>query len=288
MRRTHRSNRRREGRGRRFALALACIALLLAAWPSPTRAKTDTPEVGIDEKLGETIPLDLSFFDEAGKAVTLRSLLSRPTVLTLVYFRCPGICSPLMHEVADTVEELDLVAGIDYDLVTVSFDDRETSELASTAKRNLLGGMKKKIPPESWRFLTGSPESIAALTEGVGFRYKRDRDDFVHAATVIFLSKDGKIVRYLGGLKLLPADMKMAILDAAEGTPRTLMQRIQRLCYAYDPAGKTYVFKVNRIILAVTLAGAAIFVLYLLLARRKSAAPSVPPAAREATAERPS
>jgi protein SCO1/2 len=191
-----------------------------------------------------------------------------------------------MHEVASNVDKIDLVPGVDYDLVTVSFDDRETPELARTAKKNLLDEMETKVPPDSWRFLTGEADDIARLADAVGFRFKRDKQDFVHAATVIFLTKDGKIVRYLGGLKLLPADLELAILDAARGTPRTLMQRIQQLCYAFDPAGKTYVLQVNRIILAVSLGGLGIFLAFLLLFRRKRPEAETPGEVGEPTTER--
>jgi len=234
----------------------------------PMRSYASDASPGIEQKLGESVPLDLTFRDELGETVSLRQCIERPMVLTLVYLRCPSICSPLMHEVAAMVDKMDLEAGIDFDLLTVSFDINDTPELASKAKKNLLAGMQRKIPPESWRFLTGDAPNINALTDAVGFRYKRENQDFVHAGTVVFLTKDGKIVRYLEGLKLLPADMKMAVIDAADGRPRSLMQKFQRLCYAYDPEGKTYVFKVNRIVLAVTLFLVALFLGYLLLKKK--------------------
>jgi protein SCO1/2 len=250
-------------------LCAAALALVLAALPGGTAAAQEgyagDETVGVDEKLGETIPLDLTFNDEAGNAVRLGEVITKPTVLTLVYFRCPSICSPLMHEVAATVDKLDLTPGIDYDLLTVSFDAREGPELARNAKNNLLDEMETKVPPDSWRFLTGTAEHIAKLTKSVGFRFKKEKEDFMHAATVIFLSKEGKIVRYLGGLKLLPADMKMAIIDAAEGHPRSIMQKIQRLCFSFDPEGRTYVLQVNRIVLFGTLFLLGIFLVYLLV-----------------------
>jgi protein SCO1/2 len=250
-------------------LALALLTPATRGQDEQKREYANDETVGIEEKLGEFVPLDLTFNDEEGKPVTLRSLVDRPTVLTLVYFRCPSICSPLMHEVAAKVDELELEPGIDYNLVTVSFDANETFELAKVAKNNLLGGMEKKIPPESWRFLTGKAENITKITDSVGFRYRKELQDFVHAGTVIFLSKEGKIVRYLPGLEILPANMKMAILDAAQGTPRSFMQKLERLCYSYDPEGKTYVFKVNRIVLAVSLLGVGGFLVFLLVFRGK-------------------
>ncbi|MBI4881302.1 MAG: SCO family protein [Planctomycetes bacterium] len=261
----------------RAALLVFASAAIASAQDS---AKTDYAQAerpGIEEKLGESVPLDVTFLDEEGKTVSLGSLITRPTILMLVYLRCPNICSPLLREVAATVDKLDVEPGIDFDLITVSFDTSDTPELAKTGKANLLASMERRIPPESWRFLTGGEENISRLTDAAGFRFRREKQDFVHAGTVIFLSPAGKIVRYLPGLTLLPADVKMALIDAAAGTPRRLMLKLQRLCYSFDSDAKTYVFKVNRIVLAVTLFIVAVFLAVLLL-RRKS-----PAAGREAT-----
>jgi len=138
-------------------------------------------------------------------------------------------------------------------------------ELARQAKKNLLSRMKKKMDPAHWRFLTGDAANITVLADTIGFRFRKEKEDFVHAATVAFVDKDGTIVRYLGGLSLLPADVELAVVDTMEGRTRSIMQRIQKLCFAYDPEGKTYVFQVNRIVLVVTLLAVAIFVAFLLI-----------------------
>jgi protein SCO1/2 len=258
---------------RSFCPPLAVLAslafCLVVGSDGRAQEKAGDPAVGLEPRMGETIPLDLTFSDEEGSPVTLRSLVRRPTVLVLVYFRCPNICSPLMHELAKTVDNLDLEAGADYDLITVSFDPEEGHELARNAKKNLLGGMKTKIPPDSWRFLTGDDENISRLVASVGFHIKKEKQDYNHPTAIIFLSEKGKIVRYLPGLSILPAHVKMAILDAAEGRARSFMQQIARLCYSYDPEGKTYVFKINRLVLGVTVVALGIFLIYLLAFRRK-------------------
>jgi len=247
---------------------------LLALGGSALHAQDESPEyandatVGIDEVLGEHIPLDLTFFDERGEQVVLRDLIDKPTILTLVYLRCPSICSPLLHEVAAAVDESDLDPGDDYQLLTVSFDITDDADLTTVAKKNLLDTIERDVPEGSWRFLTGEADSIARLTDAVGFRFRREEQDFAHAGTVIFLSPDGKIVRYLAGERILPANFKMAVLDAAEGRPRSIVQRLQKLCYAYDSKGQTYVLKVNRIILLVTLPLIAVFLCYLLFSKR--------------------
>jgi protein SCO1/2 len=253
------------------AALLAALAGGAAAGERPGDTYASDQQIGIYEKLGQTIPLDLTFTDSSGKEVVLRDLLKRPTILTLVYFRCPSICSPLLRELQKTIDQVELQPGKDFDLITLSFDASETTELARLNKTSLLSGMKRDFPPEAWTFMTGDPDSIETLTESVGFKFRKDdQQGFVHAGTVIFLTKEGKIVRYLGGLELLPADIKLAIYDANTGQSRSFFKRIQRLCYAYNPAGKTYVLQVDRIILVLTLSLLAIFLLYLLVKRRRS------------------
>ena len=254
-------------------LGVLAVALGVAACGGPPANTTGNElsadgKVGIVEKLGETLPAGIMLKDEDGGDVELTSLLRQPTVLTLVYFRCPNICGELINELGHTVDELEkLKPGRDYDLITVSFDPREGHEMAKKGKAEFLKRVKTDVPPDAWRFLTGDQENIDKLTEAVGFLYAKDKEDFKHAGTVIFVSKDGKIVRYLGGLEMLPFHMELAINDARDGNARSFMQKIQQLCYSYDPDGKTYALQVNRIILFVTLLGAAIFLVGVVLRR---------------------
>jgi protein SCO1/2 len=236
--------------------------------------------VGIEERLGTLLPLDqLTFKNEEDETITLSSLADKPIVLTLVYYRCPGICTPLLQELVRVADNAKLTPGEDYRLITISFDPAEKSELAKNKKANMLAGFKNKsVPPESWSFLTGDEPNIRKVTDTVGFYYMPDRNkvDFVHGATVIFLSDKGKIVRYLNGTRFNPAEMELAVLDATQGRSRSLMQRMQQICYAYDPEGQTYVLQINRIILGVTLVFALGFVAYLLrkgAARKRAAEP---------------
>lgn len=254
-------------------LGVLALAVALAACGGPPASTTGnglSPDgkVGIVEQLGEKIPEGIMLKDEEGKDVELRSLFRQPTVLTLIYFRCPSICNELVNELGKTVDELQTQKpGRDYDLVTVSFDPREGPEMAKEGKAEFLKRVKTEVPPDAWRFLTGDQENIDKLTKAVGFLYKKDKEDFMHAGTVMFLSQDGTIVRYLGGLEMLPFHMELAINDAREGKARSFMQKIQKLCYSYDPEGKTYALQVNRIILFVTLLGVAIFLVGVVLRR---------------------
>ena len=135
-------------------------------------------QIGVEERLGEQVPLDeLSFVDEDGQTIALKDLFDRPVVLTLVYFRCPGICTPLLNELAKVADNCELAPGEDYRLVTISFDPREKAKLAKLKKANMLKQLKKKqVPSDGWRFLTGDAENIRRITEAVGFRYAPDKN----------------------------------------------------------------------------------------------------------------
>lgn len=254
---------------------LAAPGLIAAAGEEKVREYGDDPIVGVEENLGGMVPLDLRFCDEEGNEVALSDLVKRPTVLMLVYFRCRSICIPVMDEMARTLDEIDIEPGIDFDVFTVSFDIDDTPETARNMKEKLLASMDRKIPPNSWRFLTGEKDDIMSICDAVGFRFRREGPGFNHAGTIMFLSPEGEIVRYLPGLEILPADMKMAVIDAAEGNPRSFIQKIQRLCYSFDPEGRTYVLQVNRIVLGVTLFFVAAFLVFILLKGRRKKAQSL-------------
>ncbi len=227
-------------------------------------------EVGVDEKLGTTLPLDLTFMDEYGKPVTLRSLITKPTIITLVYYRCPGICSPLLTGVASMVDKMDLAPGKDYNIVTISFSPREDYIMASEKKKNYLTGMKKQIPADSWRFLTGDSASIAKITDAIGFRYQKQGEDFMHGAVITAVSPKGQIARYLHGTDFLPLDVKLALTEASEGRTGPTINKLLKLCFSYDAGAKKYVLNVTRI------AGGGIilimvgFVLMLTLKKKKN------------------
>ncbi len=259
------------------SLGLAMVAVLLLTGPARGQ---DGPRPGVEERLGRTVPLDeLTFTDEQGRQVRLSELVDRPIVLTLVYFRCPGICTPLLNELTKVADECDLKPGEDYRMITVSFDPKDTAELAAGKKKNMLELFKRhQVPPDGWRFLVGDQENITRLTGEVGFGYVPDTNkvDFVHPATLILLSPQGKIVRYLGGSsadgsswQFGAVDLKMAVIDASQGRPVATIHRVARLCFSYDPASQRYVLNVNRIILGVAALVAAVFVVYLLRQGRR-------------------
>ena len=223
------------------------LALLAAGWASPALA-APRAQVGVDEKLGETIPLDLIFKDEAGQPTALRSLFGdKPVVLTLVYFACPGICTPLLTDLARVVDKMDLEPGKDYQIVSVSFDPSETPDIGATKKENYLSNLKRKIDPAGWRFLTGDSVQVRTLANSAGFYFERENGEWIHAGALIVVSQTGVITRYINGTEFLPFDVKMAVIEASEGRPTPTTAKILKFCYSYDPEGRTYAMNVTRI-----------------------------------------
>lgn len=212
-------------------------------------AQEKKSQVGIEEHLGQTIPMNLTLIDEYGKPVKLSDLTKgKPFALTLVYFRCPGICSPLLTGFTKTIDLTDLVPGKDYEVITVSFDPTETYLTGSEKKKNYFAQLKnKQLNNEDWRFLTADSATIAQLTDAVGFRYIKKDNEFIHSGVLTLLSPEGKITRYLYGTDFLPLDFKLGIIEAAEGRVGTTISKVVSLCYSYDAEGKRYVLDVTRI-----------------------------------------
>ena len=231
---------------------------LMAQVPAP--APTFTPEeVGINEKLGATIPLDLVLKGEDGQPVTLRQLIDKPTILTLNYFRCAGICTPQLSGVAEVLNRTNALPGTDFQVLTVSFDERDEPEVAAQKRTNYLGEITRPFPPAAWRFLTGSGATTKALADAVGFKFKRDRDDFIHAAAIIFISPKGQVTRYMYGTAYLPADFQMAAQEASRGEAQPTINKFLKFCFSYDPVGRKYVLNTTTIGATVIILAALIF-----------------------------
>ncbi len=249
------------------AWGMAVLLLLL----SPVMLGQGQPEVGIVEKLGQTVPLDVQFYDETGQPVVLGNLMDKPTIFTFVYLRCPGICTPMLNELARIVGKLDMELGKDYQIISLSFDPDEKPDLAADKKENYLGSIGKPVNPAGWRFLTGDSANIRKLTDAAGFYYRRDKDAWLHATALIVLSPSGKITRYMNGITFLPLDVKMALLEASNGRIGPTIANVLRFCYSYDPESHTYALNVARISMVVILILVAIFVIvFLVIPRMKN------------------
>ena len=248
-----------------------CCMLMVLLWPAlafPRQKPAVAEEVGIEEKLGTTIPLGLQLNDESGRKVSLGQLIDRPTVLTLNYFRCGGICTPQLNDLARTLNEIDLEPGKDFQVVTVSFDSTDTFKIAAQKRVNYLKLLKRPFPPAAWRFLTGEAASTKALADAVGFGFTKRGEAFIHPGALIILSPEGKVTRYIYGIKYLPADLEMAVGEAAKGMVRPTVSKVLQFCFSYDPEGRHYVLNVTRIAGLAILLLAGFFTVAVLLKSR--------------------
>lgn len=202
---------------------------------------------GIDvvEHLGETIPDTLTFQDETGKTIRLGDYLhkGKPIILVMAYYRCPMLCNMVLNGIAESAKTLDLAMGKDYTILTVSIDSRETPELAAAKKTRYKETFGKPGVEEGWFFLTGTAENSKALADAVGFQYFYDkkRDEFAHPAVIMLLSPEGKITRYVYGISYKNFDLKLGLIEAAQGKIGTTVDRLILSCFHYDPKAGSYV-----------------------------------------------
>ena len=196
-------------------------------------------------------------------------MLGKPTILALVYYECPGICTPLLNNLVDTLDRSELVLGKDYQVITISFDPKDTPALAAKKKANYLKQFHQPIPPEAFRFLTGDQAAIDKITEVVGFRYMATGKDFNHPGVLTILSADGKVMRYLYGVNFMPFDIKMAVIEAARGQPMPSINRALAFCYSYDPQGRKYVFSTLKVSGSVMVFTLGLFVIWLVISSRR-------------------
>ncbi len=225
---------------------------------------TPEPEIGVVEHLNEYIPEDIYINNINNESQNLRELINKPTVIMLVYYRCPGICSPLMTSVAETIDKTDLVLNKDYQVITISFDPREGAELAAKKRDNYLNLITKEIDKDGWKFFTADSLNISKITKSIGFNYKKAGNDFMHPGLLTMVAPDGKITRYLQGTYFLPFEFKMALIETSKGISGPTIYKVLQFCYTYDPAGQEYVLNVTK--LAGTIILAIAVILFLILA----------------------
>ena len=256
---------------------LLIIAILFTGYISGQNlsAQQSSPEIGIDEKLDQFVPGDINLVTSDGDSVTTKELFTKPTVLSLVYFRCPGICTPLTDALADVIKHCDLTIGKDYQVLTVSFNPTEGTDLARQKKKNYiaLSGLDSSAT-SGWIFCTSDSSDIARLTKSVGFRYKPNGTEFVHPAALIFLSPEGKVTRYINGSHFQPFDLKMGIVEASKGVSGPTINKVLQYCFNYDPSGNKYTLNITRVAGALIVGLAVIFFISLIsvnLIRKKRA-----------------
>ncbi len=204
-------------------------------------------QIGFEEKQGRFIALDTRLVNEAGDTVKLKDVLKKPTILSLVYYECPGTCSPLMWGISKFIDAVDLKLGTDYDVFTISFDPTERIELGISKKASYVSTMQKKELAVNWRFFVSDSVDIARLTRSVGFNYRKINGQYVHPVGLIALAPDGKITRYMRGIDFLPFDIKITMVEASKGETGPAINKLLAVCYSYDTTGNQYVFNVTRV-----------------------------------------
>jgi protein SCO1/2 len=229
---------------------------------------TEAEGIGVDELLGEKVPLELSFRDEQGRVVTIGELLSKPVVVLPVYYTCPQACMIMLGNLASAINDIPLTLGEEYRVVALSFDPDDGLEQARKAKQDYAEILDPDQPAAEWSFLTGDEAAIKTFTEAIGYRYQQTGHGlFLHPNVMVALAPDGTIIRYLYGPRFLPFDIGMALTEAAKGTPGMSVRKLLTMCFSYEPTSKTYVFRSFRLIAAGMILMLAVF--FIIFLRRR-------------------
>jgi len=228
---------------------------IVLATPDPS---TISQRAGIIEKLGDHIDLDLIFSDDSGKTGTLRAILdpSKPTILAPVYYECPRLCTLTQEGLLKSINKLELDLGKDYQIISVSFNYKESSNLAAERSKAYRNGLNDKISPSSssWKFLVGEKEQVEGLMTQIGFNYEFDQGEYMHAAGLVIISPSGLISRYLFGIEFPENDLKLALIEAGEGKVGSFFSKAMMFCFRYDHLKGQYTFAIWNLIRVVSIA----------------------------------
>jgi protein SCO1/2 len=231
-------------------ILLLVLAAVLGTLPASAQSNGLPPalrDIGIDQRLNQQIPLDLTFRDETGRVTPLRDYFGkRPVILSLVYYNCPMLCTLVLNGLLRSMRALPLNAGQDYDVVTVSFDPSETFALAAAKKQSYVERYKRAGADRGWHFLTGDQAAIQQLTHAVGFRYKYDSDtqQFIHASAIMVLTPQGRLASYFYGVEYSTRDLRLALVEASANKIGTPADQVLLFCFHYDPATGKYGFAI--------------------------------------------
>jgi protein SCO1 len=208
--------------------------------------------VGIDQRLDVQVPLNLTFNDEAGRALPLSTYFAskKPVILTLVYYRCPMLCSEILTGLEGALKAVTLNPGKDFEVVAISFDPKDTPEIAAAKKQSYLRRYNRPDSANGWHFLTGDEANIKALTDAVGYHYKYDpkTDQFAHASGIMIVTPEGRLSRYFYGVEYAPRDVRLGLVEASRNKIGSPVDQILLFCYHYDPATGKYGALVMRMI----------------------------------------
>lgn len=270
-------------RSLRLACGLALLAPALLAQKPPVAqgapagvAPAALREVGFDQRLGEGLPLDAEFRDEQGRTVKLGDYFGKkPVVLSLVYYQCPMLCTLTLNGLSSALSVLQLDVGRDFEVVTVSFEPKDTPELATAKKDTYLKRYKRAGAEKGWHFLTGDTMSIMRLTQAVGFRYAWDERtrQWAHPAGIVVATPEGRLARYLYGVEYAPRDLRLALVEASAGKVGSPVDAVVLYCYQYDPSTGRYSAAIMRLVrlgATLTLLSLGAFVVVMLRRERAS------------------
>jgi protein SCO1 len=259
------------------AVVIGIVCSLAAPAFAQIMSAPDPPDVGIDQKLGAQVPLDLTFTDESGKAITLGDVIGdKPVVLSLVYYECPMLCNEIMRGKLNCLNDMKYTLGDEFTAISVSIDPGETPFIASAKKDTYTSAYKTPEAFENWRFLTGDRENIQMIADTVGYRfaYLPSTGEFAHGSGIMVLTPKGKVARYFYGIDYPERDVRFGLMEAAEERLGSLADELMLLCYQYDPATGTYgniIFRTLRVAGAVTVVAVAVMVGLLFRYERRKA-----------------
>lgn len=200
-------------------------------------------KVGIDQRIGNTIPLNLTFRDETGRQVRLAEYFGqRPVVMALAYYECPMLCTQVLNGMVHALRPLDFQPGRDYDVVVVSINPRETPALAAQKKATYVEDFGRPETAGGWHFLTGEESSIQALAGAIGFRYAYDENiqQYAHGAAIYVLTPQGRLAQYFYGIEFPSRDVRLAMVESSHGKLGSVVDQVLLLCYHYDPSTGKY------------------------------------------------
>jgi protein SCO1/2 len=199
--------------------------------------------VGIEQRLSEQVPLDAVFKDEHGQQVRLGDVAKgKPVVLALVYYSCPMLCNQILNGVLGSLRQVSFNAGEQFEVIAISFDSRETPELAATKKQTYVKAYNRPGADAGWHFLTGDEANIKRVTDAAGFHYKWDEktNQFAHASGIMLLTPEGKLARYFYGIEYPPRDVRLGLVESSENKIGSPVDTLMLYCYHYDPATGKY------------------------------------------------
>ncbi|NTV62108.1 MAG: SCO family protein [Oscillochloris sp.] len=271
---------------RNLRWCVLAIMLAVALAPAAARAQADGSDplhdVSFEQRLDAQVPLDLPFVDEQGQPVLLGDYFGQqPVVLQLSYYECPMLCTLVRKGMLDSLRELTLDAGLDFQVVNVSIDPQETTMMAANAKAASVSSYGRAGADQGMHFLTGTQDAIDRLAAAVGFRYVYDEtiDQYAHAAGIVVLTPEGKVSRYFFGIQFNPSDLRLGLVESSSHRIGGLTDQLLLLCYHYDPHTGAYTGLVMTIVrVAATLTLLGIISLIVLLTRTRPGSPRGPAA----------